>query len=661
MPYDHISLEKKWQKFWSDNKIYKTENPPFANPKPKKYILDMFPYPSGAGLHVGHPKGYTATDVVSRYYHATAYNVLHPMGFDAFGLPAENYAVKTGTHPAITTKANIETFTTQLTALGFSYDWDRMVDTTDPEYYKWTQWIFLELFKKWLAYEAEMPVNWCPALKAVLANEEVVDGKSEIGGHPVEKKLLRQWVLKITEYAERLITDLDGLDWPEGIKEMQRNWIGKSEGCEFELKKSNDASISIRVYTTRVDTVFGMTYAVLAPDHPSVQQFITDSERAICDSYIAEAKGKSDQDRTNEGKEKTGVFTGSYVTNPYNGESVPLWIADYVLGTYGTGAVMAVPAHDERDFEFAKKYDLPIRQSIATYVTMGGKNLPRSDVQKIQRKTVNAIIEHDGKFLILKEPENYRLLWGGVEAWENPIDTIQREITEETGYFSFDTIQEVANSQIFWHGYHHKKEHNVESHNMPCFHVVLKSLEQKEVSPEELAWHSIMWVEKEKVAELLSFEMHEYQWKQFLSPFPTTAVGILVNSSEYDWLSSDEAHALFMEKAEKKVLGRRKWIINSVTGSFLVSVTGENLYHWSISRMRILMHFHESVIHLRLWIQISRISMIRDEPISDVKIASVEMLDAWSSSSEERHSHESMIDSQANSLSIQGFLSRSQK
>jgi valyl-tRNA synthetase len=237
MAYDHISLEQKWQKYWEEHNTYSTENPPFDSPKPKKYILDMFPYPSGAGLHVGHPKGYTATDIVSRYYHAKGYNVLHPMGFDAFGLPAENYAVKTGTHPRITTEANIATFTSQMKALGFSYDWDRMVDTTDPGYYQWTQWIFLELFKRGLAYEAEMPVNWCPALRAVLANEEVVDGKSEIGGHPVEKKLLRQWVLRITEYADRLIEDLDGLDWPEGIKEMQRNWIGKSEGCEFRLMK----------------------------------------------------------------------------------------------------------------------------------------------------------------------------------------------------------------------------------------------------------------------------------------------------------------------------------------------------------------------------------------------------------------------------------------
>ena len=358
MPFNHKELDAKWQKFWEENKTFAT---PSLSNKPKKYILDMFPYPSAAGLHVGHPKGYTATDIVSRYYHAKGFNVLHPIGFDAFGLPAENFAIKTGTHPAVTTAKNIDTFIKQLKALGFSYDWERMVDTTDPEYYKWTQWIFLELFKKGLAYEQNLPINYCPSCKTGLANEEVLsDNTCERCGTLVERRALRQWVLKITDYAERLIDDLDELDWAESVKEMQRNWIGKSVGCEFELKKSDDETKKIAVYTTRVDTVFGMTYAVMAPDHPHVEDFITDAERANCEKYIAEAKSKSDQDRTQADKEKTGVFTGSYVINPFNHEEVPLYIGDYVLGHYGTGAVMAVPAHDERDFEFAKKYDLPI-------------------------------------------------------------------------------------------------------------------------------------------------------------------------------------------------------------------------------------------------------------------------------------------------------------
>lgn len=289
------------------------------------------------------------------------------MWWDAFGLPAENYAIKTGTHPAITTAQNITTFRSQMKSLGFSYDWDREIDTTDPEYYKWTQWIFLELFKRWLAYEQDLPINYCPSCKTGLANEEVLaDNTCDRCGTRVERRPIRQWVLKITEYADRLIEDLDGLDWPEGIKEMQRNWIGKSEGCEFEMKKADDATKHIRVYTTRVDTVFGMTYAVLAPDHPKVEEFITPEQREVCIRYIEWVKGKSDQDRTNEGKEKAGVFTGSYVVNPYNGESVPLWIADFVLGHYGTWALMAVPAHDERDREFAHLYWLPIVQSIQT-------------------------------------------------------------------------------------------------------------------------------------------------------------------------------------------------------------------------------------------------------------------------------------------------------
>jgi leucyl-tRNA synthetase len=360
--YNHQEIEKKWQEYWKQNNTFKTSN---TSLKPKYYCLDMFPYPSGAGLHVGHPEWMTANDIVARYKHAKGHNVLHPMGWDAFGLPAENYAIKTGTHPRITTDQNIATFKRQIQSLWFSYDWEREIDTTDPEYYKWTQWIFLKMFDAGLAYEQDLPINYCPSCKTGLANEEVLsDFSCERCGTQVEKKKIRQWVLAITKYAERLLSDVDDLDWPEGIKDMQRNWIGKSEGCEFELKKSDDDTKSIRVYTTRVDTVFGMTYAVIAPDHNDVHDFIEASHHDACAAYMKKANNQSDQDRTADGKEKTGVFTWSYVINPYNGEQVPLWIADYVLGSYGTGAVMAVPAHDERDFEFAKKYDLEIRQSI---------------------------------------------------------------------------------------------------------------------------------------------------------------------------------------------------------------------------------------------------------------------------------------------------------
>ena len=361
--YIHKEIEKKWQKYWDENKTFKVKND-FS--KPKYYTLDMFPYPSGAGLHVGHPEWMTANDIVARYKTAKGFNVLHPMWWDAFWLPAENFAIKTGTHPRITTDENINNFRKQIKELGFSYDWDREIDTTDPKYYKWTQWIFLKLFENGLAYEQDLPINYCPSCKTWLANEEVLnDFTCERCGTKVEKKKIRQWVLWITKYAERLLSDVDKLDWPEGIKDMQRNWIWKSEGCEFSMKKVWDETKTISVYTTRIDTVFGMTYAVLAPDHSSVSDFITESQKEACLQYIDEAAKKSDQDRTQDDKEKTWVFTGSYVINPFNWKEVPLWIWDYVLGNYGTWAVMAVPAHDERDFAFAKKYDLEINFVIA--------------------------------------------------------------------------------------------------------------------------------------------------------------------------------------------------------------------------------------------------------------------------------------------------------
>lgn len=359
-------IEPRWQKFWDENQTYAvTED----TSKPKYYALDMFPYPSGSGLHVGHVEGYTATDITSRYKRLRGYNVLHPMGWDAFGLPAEQYAIKTGTHPAVTTEKNVATFKRQLKRLGFSYDWSREINTTDANYYKWTQWIFLKLYERDLAYIAEVPVNWCPALGTVLANEEVIDGKSERGGYPVVRKPMRQWMLKITAYADRLLEDLDLIDWPEHLKEMQRNWIGKSKGAEVEFSldpdTSNDLDARIRVFTTRPDTLFGATYMVLAPEHPLVQEITSDEQREAVQAYVDAAANKSDLQRTDLAKEKTGVFTGSYAINPVNQERVPVWIADYVLASYGTGAIMAVPGHDERDWEFAKAFDLPIIEVIS--------------------------------------------------------------------------------------------------------------------------------------------------------------------------------------------------------------------------------------------------------------------------------------------------------
>lgn len=357
MPFDHKQIEPKWQKYWDEHKTFKTDC--YDDSKPKYYCVDMFPYPSGNGLHVGHPEGYTATDIVSRMKRMQGYNVLHPMGFDSFGLPAEQFAIQTGHHPAEFTKKNIEVFKGQIKSLGFSYDWDREIATSDPEYYKWTQWIFTKLYDAGLAYVDEIPVNWCPELKAVLANEEVIDGKSERGGYPVIRKPMRQWVLKITEYAERLLEDLDDLDWPEATKQMQRNWIGKSVGANVDFRIDGTDKI-FTVFTTRCDTLFGATYCVMAPEHPYVAEITTLEQKEAIEAYKESCVSKSDLERTELNKDKTGVFTGAYAINPVNGKKIPIWISDYVLASYGTGAIMAVPAHDDRDWEFAKKFGIEI-------------------------------------------------------------------------------------------------------------------------------------------------------------------------------------------------------------------------------------------------------------------------------------------------------------
>jgi leucyl-tRNA synthetase len=357
MSFDHQKIEKKWQKVWKEQKTFACDTKDFE--KPKCYVLDMFPYPSGNGLHVGHPEGYTATDVLCRMRRMQGYNVLHPMGFDSFGLPAEQFAIQTGHHPAEFTKQNIDHFRDQIQALGFSYDWDREISTTDPQYYKWTQWIFLKLYEKGLAYVDEIPVNWCPQLGTVLANEEVIDGKSERGGYPVIRKPMRQWVLKITAYAERLLEDLELCDWPSSTKEMQINWIGKSQGANV-IFKIKDTKKEFTVFTTRCDTLFGATYCVMAPEHPYVDEITSSSQKEAVAAYKKMCSTKSDMERTELNKDKTGVFTGAYAVNPVNGKEIPIWISDYVLASYGSGAIMAVPAHDTRDWEFAKKFDLEI-------------------------------------------------------------------------------------------------------------------------------------------------------------------------------------------------------------------------------------------------------------------------------------------------------------
>ena len=445
MSYDHKSIESKWQKFWLENQTFKSED--ISANKPKYYVLDMFPYPSGAGLHVGHALGYVATDIVARYKRMKGFNVLHPMGWDAFGLPAEQYAIKTGTHPKETTQQNVSNFKKQINSLGFSYDWSREINTTDPNYYKWTQWIFMQLYNKGLAYEQEVAVNWCPELKAVLANEEVVNGKSDIGGHPVVRLPMRQWILKITDYAESLLDGLDDLDWPENIKELQKNWIGKSEGVElgFEIDGHND---TINVYTTRPDTLFGASYMVLAPEHTLIHSIVTDEQRSKVEAYIDETKKKSDFDRTEVNKDKTGVFTGSYAINPFSKEKIEIWIADYVLISYGTGAIMAVPGHDERDWEFASKYNLPIVEVVeggdvskAAFTAKGDAKIINSSNDKtlsMDGLTVDRAIKEAISFIeknsIGRATVNYKLrdwLFSRQRYWGEPFPLIHKDDSVE--------------------------------------------------------------------------------------------------------------------------------------------------------------------------------------------------------------------------------------
>ncbi|WP_144559385.1 leucine--tRNA ligase [Shouchella miscanthi] len=431
MSFSHQQIEKKWRTFWHDHKTFKTTE---DQNKPNFYALDMFPYPSGSGLHVGHPEGYTATDILARMKRMQGYNVLHPMGWDAFGLPAEQYALDTGNHPAIFTKENIETFKRQIQELGFSYDWDREISTTDADYYKWTQWIFIKLYEKGLAYVDEVAVNWCPALGTVLANEEIVDGVSERGGHPVERRPMKQWVLRITEYADRLLEDLEELDWPESLKDMQRNWIGKSEGAEVAFKIKGE---EVRVFTTRPDTLFGATYMVLAPEHKLVDQITTSEQKDAVETYKKQVSLKSDLERTDLAKEKTGAFTGAYAINPVNGEEIPVWIADYVLISYGTGAVMAVPGHDERDHEFATTFDLPIKEVVA-----GGdvsKEAYTGDGEHVNSDFLNGMNKADGiaKMITWLEEKGagtkkitYRLrdwLFSRQRYWGEPIPIIHWE------------------------------------------------------------------------------------------------------------------------------------------------------------------------------------------------------------------------------------------
>lgn len=435
MEYNFLEIEKKWQNFWDKNKTFKSE---IDKSRPKYYVLDMFPYPSGAGLHVGHPEGYTASDIMARYKRMKGFNVLHPMGWDSFGLPAENYAIKTGIHPAKITAENIATFTRQLKSIGFSYDWDRELATSNIDYYKWTQWLFIQLYNKGLAFEDEMSVNWCPILKTVLANEEVVNGKSEVGGHPVVRKPMKQWVLKITEYADRLLNDLDDpdLDWPESIKQMQREWIGRSEGANIKFQIENSADF-VEVFTSRPDTLFGVSYMVLSPEHKLVKTITTAAQKSLVEKYITDAATKSDLERTELNKDKSGVFLGSFCVHPITKKKIPIWISDYVLSTYGTGAIMSVPAHDERDYEFAKKFDLPIiavlegGDLLKEAFTGDGKHINSDFLDGLDKDSaIKKMIEYLEKNKLGTKKINYKLrdwIFSRQRYWGEPFPLLKYE------------------------------------------------------------------------------------------------------------------------------------------------------------------------------------------------------------------------------------------
>lgn len=576
--YDHGKIEKKWQKEWADKEIYKTAA---SSDKPKFYILDMFPYPSGEGLHVGHPKGYIATDIVSRMKRMQGMNVLHPMGFDAFGLPAENYALKTKTNPMVAVAKNVDRYKKQLEILGFDYDWSREVNTTDPKFYKWTQWIFLKLLEKGLAYESFEPINWCPSCKTGLANEDVEDGTCERCGTPVEKKPMRQWVLRITKYADRLLNDLDTLDWPASIKESQRNWIGRSEGAEldFSVKVGGKAQAeALKVFTTRPDTLFGVTYVVIAPEHALVTELLKHRDNLKNHDevvkYVAHARMMTEIERTDAKKEKSGVkLEGVAAINPANGEEVPVYVADYVLAEYGTGAVMAVPAHDERDYAFAKKYKLPIKQVVEPkfMAVEGHEAAIRPGLPMIKREVVCVIVRNpkDDTYLCnsWKSFHMQGLFTGGIEAGEDLVETARREILEETGYKNLKHTR-TSNLSINTFFYQRVKKQNRHAH----FRFVFFDLENGEkvsVSEDEASVHEIVWKKRDELRDFFTVYEGDFVINILDSDdYIYVDDGILRDSGDFSGLESADA---------------RKKITEAVGGTWVVKY---KLKEWVFSRQR---------------------------------------------------------------------------
>ncbi len=570
--YNHKKIESKWREIWEKSGIYNTD---LASKDPKFYNLIMFPYPSGEYLHIGHAYSDTGADVYGRHKKLNGYNVFMPIGYDAFGLPAENYAIKAGVNPKESTASNIEHAEKQLKSWGCSFDWSHKMTTSDPSYYKWTQWLFLKLYKKGLAYQKEAPVNWCPECKTVLANEQVIEGLCERCDSEVVQKNLKQWFFKITDYADRLIKDLDKVDWPESSITKQRNWIGKSEGVEvqFEIRNSKfeKEETKITVFTTRVDTIYGCTYLVLAPEHPLVEKITVPEQKKAVEKYLIQTQKLTEIERQSLEKEKTGVFTGAYAINPFNNEEVPIWIADYVLYGYGTGAVMAVPAHDERDYEFAKKYKLPMKESVAPYTKFETKPGKETEVRDLAIAVVRN--PKDNKYLCLKwKKTKWQAFPSGGTDGEEIVTAAKREVLEETGYKNIKFIKKFRNT-IFEEFYRPHKDSNVIAHSIYSL-FELENDERQEVAQKEKDQHEAVWVKAEEVENFLNIKHLKIFWKSLQAgeEMPFTGPGKLVNSGEFNGLFSDEAKKKMAEWLKKKGFGRRK--INY------------RLHDWSIGRQR---------------------------------------------------------------------------
>ncbi len=569
--YNPSEIEPKWQQLWADDKRYQAAD---TSTKPKYYVTGMFPYPSGAGMHTGHFFEHSIVDAQARFMRAQGNNVMYPMGWDAFGLPAENYAIKTGTAPKDSTKTNIANFTNQLNRVGASIDWSREITTSDPEYYKWTQWVFTEFFKRGLAYQKEANQWWCPVDKTVLANEQVEAGKCWRCGNEVIKKSMKQWFFKITDYADALLEETPNLDWPEKIKTAQTNWIGKSQGAEIDFAVDGRDEL-LTVFTTRPDTIFGATFMVIAPEHPLISQLVNDDTKATVDEYVANALKKSEIERQSEGKEKTGVFTGSYAINPANGEKIPIWIADYVLGGYGTGAIMAVPAHDERDYEFAQKFELPIIQVVAAHSIGSGRDAPRDEFEMLHRPVVDAIItDGEGNFLLQIENEHHiHFVGGGIDDTDDTTEAaLRREIIEEVGLTEIISIKQASPFSSGTYG------RETKSRNQKVwgtfFEVVVDPKIQVD-SEIEQGLHSIEWVKKEDVEHRLTWEGHRAAWKSYLAGrVIDTEVreGLLVNSGVFDGTQTSDAREQVVAWLEEQGVGRAK--------------TTYKMRDWLISRQR---------------------------------------------------------------------------